>query len=139
MFPQGSLSGALFRVVILLPLINAHILPRDTTPKKGPGDSKRAFEPYPSLGKDGIGSISVSFTRPTQLYGWKGCQPDEVKAITEAYGDFHTLATQPDVFEKIDWNHQAAKDFWGPVKGDGKVTDERKQNIQGKEHSWPDV
>nr|KMM68791.1 hypothetical protein CPAG_05115 [Coccidioides posadasii RMSCC 3488] len=88
------------------------------------------FTPYPNLAAD-INDVSIRLSHPAQLYEWNGCSSDERNAISEAYRDFDHLANQPDVFADIDWNHQAAKDFWGPVKGDGKVSDKRKEEIQG--------
>ncbi|EEP77720.1 predicted protein [Uncinocarpus reesii 1704] len=129
MFSQSTLSGALMNAALAISFLSPHTSAKNTISHDPPDPSKDQIPAFPPL-LDDINDVSVKYSRPTQLYGWKGCGDDEKKAIAEAYRDFQLLASQPDVFESIDWNHQAAKDFWGPVKGDGRVTDEKRKEIQ---------
>ncbi|KAF2187300.1 hypothetical protein K469DRAFT_704992 [Zopfia rhizophila CBS 207.26] len=36
------------------------------------------------------------------------------------------------IYKNIDWNHEAATDFWGPASGDHRVPDNTRKEIQRK-------
>lgn len=90
------------------------------------GDS---IQPYPDL-TDGEGNnISVDSLRGVHLFGWKGCTGERAKLIKQAFNDFFTLSNQFEVYNNIDWNSPAAKDFWGPADGPNKIPDDTREEI----------
>ena len=94
-----------------------------------PDYSQDPFPPYPSLENPDGSNITIENLRGTRLYGWTDCGVNERNAITEAWDDFHTLVSQPGVYQNIDWADQAATDFWGPSRGGHVIPDERKTQI----------
>ncbi|KAI9892736.1 MAG: hypothetical protein M1814_001156 [Vezdaea aestivalis] len=114
-------------------LLTSSVHAEDPKPATAPDYSKDKFPPYPGVTKDGSvtdGSFPSTLNlRPTRLFGWKGCEKDDTNAIAGAYNDFYTLSQQSELWDKIDWNSQAAKDFWGPASGRNALKDERKTEI----------
>ena len=114
-------------LTVLPPESMAHafhpILPRDSNPfahgsKANPLDyapdfSNDPFPPFPPVHKSDGSNYTAENFRATRLFGWKGCDVYEQKIIVETWKDFHKLANQPSVYKNIDWNSQAAKEFWG--------------------------
>lgn len=94
-----------------------------------PDYSQDPFPPYPSLQNADGSNITIENLRGTRLYGWTDCGVTERNAITEAWNDFHTLASQPSVYQDIDWTDQAATDFWGASRGTNVIPDERRTQI----------
>jgi hypothetical protein len=88
--------------------------------------------PYPDLKNPDGSNITIANLRGTHLFGWKGCEKEEVNEITTAYNDFYTLAQQLSVYNNIDWKSQAATDFWGPSSGVNVVPDDTRKEIQRK-------
>ncbi|KAL6415970.1 hypothetical protein AUP68_00177 [Ilyonectria robusta] len=78
-----------------------------------PSFSDDPFPPYPPLTNPDGTNISVTNLRGTHLFKFKGCTADKIRAIQEAYADFHTLASQAGVSSNIDWTATPALDFWG--------------------------
>lgn len=87
----------------------------------GPDFSNDPFPPYPPVYQSDGSNFTAANWRGTRLFGWKGCGTEQVNAITQAWNDFHKLASQKDLYEEIDWTSQAALDIWG------HSTDPRKQ------------
>jgi hypothetical protein len=73
-------------------------------------------------------NITTQNLRGTRLYGWKGCDVSEAKAIAEAYVDFQKLASP--LASNIDWASKTAEDFWGNDKGMHRLPDDRRRQIQ---------
>jgi hypothetical protein len=95
-----------------------------------PNFANDPFPPFPSLKNSDGTNITVESLRGTHLFGWKGCDNDEVNGITQAYNDFYTLAQQPEVYNSIDWASNAATDFWGPNNPPNVVPDDTRKEIQ---------
>jgi hypothetical protein len=72
----------------------------------------------------------TKFLQGTRLFGWTGCDTNEINDISEAYNDFYKLAQQSDVYSSIDWKSQAAKEFWGATTGKTAIPDDRKEQIK---------
>src|SRR5215472_14675882 len=62
-----------------------------------PDYSQDPFPPYPPLQNPDGSNITIENLRGTRLYGWTDCGVNERNDITEAWNDFHTLASQPAV------------------------------------------
>jgi hypothetical protein len=88
-----------------------------------------AIQPFPDLTDSSGNNISVDSLRGTHLFGWKGCTGERAKLIKQAYNDFYTLSNQLEVYNNIDWNGQAATDFWGPSSGKNKIPDNTREEI----------
>jgi hypothetical protein len=93
-----------------------------------PDYSKDKFPPYPSLTNADGSNITIENLRGTRLFGWKGCEVKDTKAIAEAYDDFYKLANP--LSSKIDWVSEVAQDFWGMNEGKNRVPDDRRKQIQ---------
>lgn len=91
---------------------------------KQPNWSKDKFPPYPSMTNVDGSNITVENLRGTRLYGWKGCEVDDMKDIAAAFDDFYKLASP--LAYNIDWASEVAEDFWG----NNKVPDYRRTQIQ---------
>lgn len=87
----------------------------------GPDFSDDPFPPYPSVYQEDGSNFTAANWRGTRLFKWKGCDENQVNAITQAWNDFHKLASQEELYKDIDWTSQAALDIWG------HSTDPRKQ------------
>jgi hypothetical protein len=110
-------------------LASTLLLSRAVDPVKDrPDFSKDKFPPYPAMTNADGSSISIENLRGTRLYGWKGCEPDESKAIAAAFDDFYKLANP--LSSKIDWASEVAQDFWGKNDGPNRVPDDRRKQIQ---------
>jgi len=101
-----------------------------------PNYSNDTFPPYPPSTHANGTIIDIQALRGTRLYGWKGCEVQEQKDITQAYNDFYKLAQQTEVYNNIVWDDQAGKDFFGPAFGVYKVTEERRKQIQRKSNNF---
>ncbi|KIX08363.1 uncharacterized protein Z518_03019 [Rhinocladiella mackenziei CBS 650.93] len=110
-------------------------------PPQDPPPDLASFDdvPYPPLPADWDTNVTVTNLLGTRLYGWIGCSPDDREKIRGAYDDFHFLADQPEITAGfidgklrtgIDWTDQAAKDFWGPVTGKNRASDNDRNAIQ---------
>ncbi|KIN09024.1 hypothetical protein OIDMADRAFT_23751 [Oidiodendron maius Zn] len=95
-----------------------------------PNFANDPIQPYPSLKNPDGTNISIENLKGTRLYGWKGCSPNEVEDIKDAWDDFYKLAQQKDLYKKIDWASQAATDFWGPASGDRVIPKDTRKEIQ---------
>ena len=93
-----------------------------------PDYSRDKFPPYPSLKNADGSNITIENLRGTRLYGWKGCEVDDSKAIAAAFDDFYKLAAP--LSSKIDWAGTIAEDFWGKNAGKNKVPNNRRTQIQ---------
>ncbi|KAI9674471.1 MAG: hypothetical protein M1817_001809 [Caeruleum heppii] len=124
----------LLRPLLLISSIS-HVIAQE--PKEGatvwdyaPDFPKDKFPPYPSVLNPDGSKIDVKNLRGTKLFGWKGCEPDDQKAIASAFDDFHKLVSLSEVSSSIDWNDQAAKDFFGAASGRNQIPDDRRKQIQ---------
>jgi hypothetical protein len=95
---------------------------------KQPDWSKDKFPPYPSMTNADGSNITVENLRGTRLFGWKGCEVDDTKAIAAAFDDFYKLASP--LASNIDWASEVAEDFWGKNTGNNKVPEYRRTQIQ---------
>jgi hypothetical protein len=93
-----------------------------------PDYSKDKFPPFPSMTNPDGSNITIENLRGTRLYGWKGCEVQESKAIATAFSDFNKLATP--LASSIDWAGEIAEDFWGKNEGKNRVPDDRRTQIQ---------
>jgi hypothetical protein len=109
-------------------LASTLLLSRAEDRSKWPDYSKDKIPPYPSMTNADGSNLTIDNIRGTRLYGWKGCEPDESKAIAAAFDDFHKLADP--LASKIDWADDPALDFWGKNEGKDKVPDDRRKQIQ---------
>src|SRR6187402_2513262 len=91
-------------------LLSLSLAASDNVWDYAPDFSKDQFPPYPSLKNPDGSNITIESLRGTHLFGWKGCETEEVNAISQAYNDFYELARQPVVYNSIDWTSQAAID-----------------------------
>ncbi|KAL9618507.1 MAG: hypothetical protein Q9160_006763 [Pyrenula sp. 1 TL-2023] len=113
----------------------AHIEPRDedytvTGFDYAPDYSKDPHPPYPDLKDKNGKNIDVKNVRGVHLFGWTACEQNERSIIEETYDDFYKLAQQQEVYNNIDWNHQAAREFWGAASGKKPIKDDTKKQIQ---------
>ena len=113
--------------ILALCLGLAHAADKDPL-AHGPDYSRDKFPPHPSLTDSNGSNITVENLRGTRLYGWKGCEVDETKAIASAFDDMYKLAKP--LASKIDWAGEIAVDFWGKNEGLNKVPDDRRTQIQ---------
>jgi hypothetical protein len=96
-----------------------------------PDFSKDPFPPWPDIYNPDGSNISVQNWRGTKLFGWKGCKKPERDMIAQAFRDFYKLSQQKQLWDGIDWEHQASKEFWGKSDDDRKkVQDDRKMQIE---------
>ena len=117
-------------VLSLLFLFERCIAVSDNPWDDAPDFSKDPFPPYPPLKNADGSNISTENLRGTRLYGWKGCERDDARAIAEAFDDFYKLASP--LASNIDWDGLPAKDFWGAYSGQHRVSDARRSQIQRK-------
>jgi len=73
---------------------------------------------------------TIQNLRGTRLYGFADCGSNEKQIINEAWDDFYTLSQQKALYDSLDWNAQAAKEFWGAVSGNNAMSDDAKTEIQ---------
>ena len=111
-------------------LIERCIAVSDNPWDDAPDFSNDPFPPYPPLKNPDGSNISTENLRGTRLYGWKGCNVPEQKAIAEAFDDFYKLANP--LSSNINWDGRPATDFWGAADGPNRVSDTRRTQIQRK-------
>jgi hypothetical protein len=90
---------------------------------------------YPDFAKEGNGpepplpgdDVALENVRGTRIFGGAGCDGGDWSMIKESWHDFNTIVATNGVKSDIDWNSQAAKEFWGPP---GSIPQDRKDFIQ---------
>ncbi|TGJ79062.1 hypothetical protein E0Z10_g9703 [Xylaria hypoxylon] len=85
------------------------------------------YPPYPPLKNDDGSDIAIENLRGTRLYGWDQCG-NNWKPIAEAWKEFNSLASQAGIKADIDWNSDAALEFFGATTT--TIGNDRKQYIQ---------
>lgn len=117
-----------------LPLLPRHTVSSSSTSQANPLDyapdfSNDPFPPYPPMPDPS--NFTAENVRGTRLFGWKGCGNNERNDITQAWNDFHKLASQKELYQNIDWSSKAAQDIWGHSTDPRKqISDKTKKQIK---------
>lgn len=129
MWKNLSFFASIYAVLLLFPsTAAANYTAWDYAPDIG----NDPFSPYPSIKNADGSNITAENLRGARLFGYWGCNEERRRLINGAYDDFHKLADQLELWNKIDWKGDAAQDFFA-VDDDEKnihIPDDTRKEIK---------